>query len=283
LKEGITEVSKSHSRFAIKPKDGTLSENQSFTFWVSRGVEVMNEETSAKMRKLGKQCPLRPYKGSQEREDRSQTGNGMPIPTGKMETDSGNLTLMEKVVADSNIQEAIKRVKKNKGAPGADGMRVDELDSHFGKHWDSMKEKLLRGMYIPREILRVDIPKPGSKETRKLGIPIVQDRVLQQAILQILQDIFEPDFSDNSFGFRPGRSAHDALLKAKEHVQAGFNWVVDIDLEKFFDKVNHDMLMSRIAKKVGDKSLLKTIRRYLNAGILDMRIPVNIDHPIQLR
>jgi group II intron reverse transcriptase/maturase len=211
---------------------------------------------------------------------KKDSGSGVGVQhnkTGEMKTDSGNLSLMEEVVADGNIREAIKRVKKNKGAPGVDSMSVDEVEAHLSRHWDSIKDKLLVGMYIPAPILRVEIPKPGKKEKRKLGIPTVQDRVIQQAILQVIQGLFDPDFSDNSFGFRPKRSAHDALARAKKHVQAGYNWVVDIDLEKFFDRVNHDMLMSRVARKVKDKTLLKTIRRYLKAGIMEHGVVVTND------
>ncbi|RZI45379.1 group II intron reverse transcriptase/maturase [Candidatus Finniella inopinata] len=176
---------------------------------------------------------------------------------------------MEKVCDPSNLNRAYKRVKANKGAAGVDGMTVDDLFGWIAKHKESLIESLRTGTYQPSPVLGVEIPKPGkSKETRLLGIPCVVDRLVQQAILQVLEPMFDPTFSGSSYGFRPGRSAHQALLKAREYVQAGYDIVVDIDVEKFFDRVNHDKLMFRLSKRVGDKRLLKIIRRFLEAEML---------------
>lgn len=175
--------------------------------------------------------------------------------------------LMEKVVSRENMIKALKRVKQNKGAPGIDGMEVEELLPYLHENWAQIKEQLLEGTYKPSPVRRVEIPKPdGSK--RQLGIPTVLDRLIQQAMLQQLSPIFEKDFSEHSYGFRPGRSAHQAIQKAKGYIKDGYQYVVDIDLEKFFDRVNHDILMARVAKKVKDKRALKITRAYLNAGIM---------------
>jgi len=176
--------------------------------------------------------------------------------------------MMEAVVERGNMQRAYKRVVGNKGAAGADGMTVKELKPFLQTEWAQIREELLSGSYTPAPVLRVEIPKPGGKRVRKLGIPTVLDRLIQQAVQQVMTPVFDPDFSETSFGFRPGRSAHHALLKAKEYMAAGKRWVVDMDLEKFFDEVNHDILMSRIARKVEDKRVLRLIRRYLQSGIM---------------
>lgn len=175
--------------------------------------------------------------------------------------------LMEKICDRKNLNLAYKRVKANKGAPGIDGMTVDEMGQFIAEHKDRLLESLLEGSYQPRPVREVEIPKPGGG-IRQLGIPTVIDRLVQQAILQVLQPIFEPRFSNNSFGFRPNRSAHQAVKQAQNHVQSGNRIVVDIDLEKFFDRVNHDILMSKLAKVIEDKRLLKIIRAFLNAGIM---------------
>jgi len=175
--------------------------------------------------------------------------------------------LMEAVVGRENMIAALKRVCANKGAPGVDGMRVEELLDHCKIHWPRLKEELLAGRYQPSTVLGVEIPKPGGG-MRQLGIPTALDRLIQQAVQQVLTPLFDPGFSESSYGFRPGRSAHQAVLRAREHVAAGKRWVVDMDLEKFFDRVNHDVLMSRIARKVRDKRVLVLIRRYLQAGLM---------------
>jgi group II intron reverse transcriptase/maturase len=162
---------------------------------------------------------------------------------------------------------ALERVERNGGAPGIDGMTVKELRPHLRKHWLEIREALDRGSYQPKPVRRVEIPKPDGGK-REIGIPTVVDRLLQQAIAQVLTPLFEERFSDYSYGFRPGRSAHDAVKQAQGYIQEGNEWVVDIDLEKYFDRVNHDMLMARVARVVKDKRVLKLIRRYLNSGVM---------------
>jgi len=177
--------------------------------------------------------------------------------------------MMEAVVERENMKMALYRVTANKGAPGVDSMTVDDLRGYIMAQWHRIKEELLDGRYEPQPVRKVEIPKPGGKGMRQLGIPTVLDRLIQQALHQVLQPVFDPDFSESSYGFRPGRSAHDAVRRAQLFVKAGRRWVVDIDLEKFFDRVNHDVLMSRVARKVKDKRVLRLIRRYLEAGIME--------------
>jgi len=179
----------------------------------------------------------------------------------------GTSELMEAVVERRNLQAALKRVKQNKGSPGIDGMTVDELPDHLRVYWPSLREQLLAGTYQPQPVRRQTIPKSGGGE-RELGIPTVLDRFIQQALLQVLQPRFDPTFSEHSHGFRPRRSAHDAVREAQRHLQQGRSWVVDVDLEKFFDRVNHDVLMGRLAKRIEDRRMLGLIRRYLNAGVM---------------
>lgn len=176
--------------------------------------------------------------------------------------------LMEAVVERGNMQLALKRVKRNAGAAGVDGMTPAELDAHLKQRWLSIKAALLEGRYIPQAVRRVTIPKPQGGE-RALGIPTVTDRLIQQALHQVLQAIFEPGFSASSYGFRPNRDAGQAVQAAQAYVREGRSWVVDIDLESFFDRVNHDMLMARVARQVQDKRVLKLIRRYLSAGMME--------------
>jgi RNA-directed DNA polymerase len=176
---------------------------------------------------------------------------------------------MEEALCRENLLAAHDRVVRNGGAPGADGMTVEDLMPYCREHWSRIREELLNGRYKPREVRRVEIPKPDGKGTRTLGIPTVLDRMIQQAVLQVLQPIFDPTFSDDSYGFRPGRSAHQAVLRAQEHIAAGHRWVVDVDLERFFDRVNHDVLMSRVVRRVKDKRVLLLIRRYLQAGMME--------------
>jgi RNA-directed DNA polymerase len=180
---------------------------------------------------------------------------------------SGMDHLMEEVVQEGNVKEALKRVRSNKGSPGIDGMTVDELPAFLAKNWMNLREQLLAGSYQPRPVKRTQIPKPEGG-VRELGIPTVMDRLVQQAILQVLQPRIDPTFSEHSYGFRPGRSAHQAVKAAHGCIERGLSWVVDVDLEKFFDQVNHDVLMGRMAKRVGDKRMLRLIRRYLEAGIM---------------
>jgi RNA-directed DNA polymerase len=185
----------------------------------------------------------------------------------RMQTKAQASGLMEAVVERRNLQLAYQRVVQNKGAAGVDDLTVHELKDHLKQHWPSIRAKLLAGAYVPSPVRRVDIPKPDGG-LRTLGIPTVVDRLIQQALHQVLSPIFEPTFSEASFGFRPGRSAHQALKAAQQHVAAGKRWVVDMDLEKFFDRVNHDRLMSKLAEKIDDAPVLKLIRRYLEAGMM---------------
>jgi len=185
----------------------------------------------------------------------------------RMQTKAGTSGLMEAVVERGNLKLAYQRVVENKGAAGVDDITVAELKDHLKQHWPSIRAKLLAGAYVPSAVRRVDIPKPDGGR-RMLGIPTVVDRLIQQALHQVLSPIFEAGFSEASFGFRPGRSAHQALKAAQQHVAAGKRWVVDMDLEKFFDRVNHDLLMGKLAKKIDDARVLKLIRRYLEAGMM---------------
>jgi RNA-directed DNA polymerase len=175
--------------------------------------------------------------------------------------------VMEEVVERGNLLRALKRVRSNKGSPGVDGMTVPELLAYLREAWPRLKEELLSGTYQPQPVKRVEIPKPGGG-VRALGIPVVVDRFIQQAILQVLTPMYDPTFSSSSYGFRPGKSAHQALAAGREHVASGKVWVVDLDLEKFFDRVNHDVLLGRLAKRIGDPRVLGVIRRYLEAGVL---------------
>jgi len=180
---------------------------------------------------------------------------------------SGASDLMERVCERANLQAALKRVRKNKGSAGIDGMTVNELAEHLRTHWPALRERLLAGTYQPSPVRRHAIPKSGGG-LRELGIPTVVDRFIQQAILQVLGPRFDPTFSQHSYGFRPGRSAHDAVVQAQRYVNEGRRFVVDVDLEKFFDRVNHDVLMGRLAKRIEDKRVLGLIRRYLEAGVM---------------
>jgi RNA-directed DNA polymerase len=177
--------------------------------------------------------------------------------------------LMEEVCEWENLKQALQQVKANKGSPGIDGMTVEELPGYLQQHWPVIREQLWNGTYEPKPVRRVEIEKPDGGGMRKLGIPTVLDRFVQQAVMQVLQRQWDPTFSDHSYGFRPGRSAHQAVAQAQKHIAAGYSWVVDLDLEKFFDRVNHDKLMGQIAKRVEDKRLRKLIRAFLNAGVME--------------
>jgi RNA-directed DNA polymerase len=211
--------------------------------------------------------------------DFSTTPTGETRQTGREETESPGTTngsespaktgrLMELICERENLKEALRQVKANKGSPGVDGMTIVGITGYLKQHWPTIKEQLLSGTYEPKPVRRVEIPKPDGG-VRKLGIPTVLDRFIQQAVLQVLQRRWDGTFSENSYGFRPGRSAHQAVAQAQQYIAAGHGWCVDLDLEKFFDRVNHDKLMGQIAKRVEDKRLLKLIRAFLNAGVIE--------------
>ena len=223
----------------------------------------MNEFMDGKKQKTSYEA----YDLSGKGEAQATKHGGQKSPMAPHEKTTKEKVVLEKILERKNLRLALKRVKENKGAPGVDGMTVDELVAYLKDSWPDIKEKILKGTYRPAPVRRVDIPKSGGG-VRGLGIPTALDRFIQQAILQVLTPIFEPTFSNQSFGFRPARSAHQAVESARGYIEEGFEYVVDIDIEKFFDKVNHDRLMAKLARVVGDKTLLKLIRRYLQAGIM---------------
>ena len=184
------------------------------------------------------------------------------------ESSAGTHQLMEEICERENLKAALHRVRTNKGSAGVDGMTVGELASYLKQHWPTIRDQLLSGTYKPKPVRRVEIPKPDAG-IRKLGIPTVLDRFIQQAVMQVLQRRWDRTFSDSSFGFRPERSAHQAVARAQTYIAEGYSWVVDLDLEKFFDRVDHDKLMGQIAKRVEDRRLLKLIRAFLNAGVME--------------
>ncbi|WP_429548404.1 group II intron reverse transcriptase/maturase [Paraburkholderia youngii] len=181
--------------------------------------------------------------------------------------DTGSALLMA-ALTRANLKQAFKRVRANKGAAGVDGLDIDQTSRHLVTAWPAIREQLLKGTYRPSPVRRVTIPKPDGGE-RELGIPTVTDRLIQQALLQVLQPVLDPTFSEHSYGFRPGRRAHDAVLAAQSYVQSGRRIVVDVDLEKFFDRINHDILIDRLQKRIGDAGVIRLIRAYLNSGIMD--------------
>ena len=197
-----------------------------------------------------------------------ESSMGVSSATARRESDCRDSEkLMEAVVERGNMIAAYKRVVGNKGSSGPDGMTVEDLKSYLDTQWERIKSELLEDRYRPQSVREVEIPKPNGG-VRKLGIPTVVDRLIGQALHQKLEPIFDPDFSESSYGFRRGRSAHQAVEQARKYVAEGYRWVVDIDIEKFFDRVNHDILMSRVARRVKDKRVLRLIRRYLQAGIM---------------
>jgi len=204
-------------------------------------------------------------KGEAPRTGRSV--EGLTAAKGSEHPGSDGDRLMERALSRPNLKAALKRVRKNKGSPGMDGMKTEELLPYLWEHWARIRESLLAGRYQPSPVLRRQIPKGGGG-VRELGIPTVLDRFIQQALLQVLQPGFDATFSRHSYGFRPKRSAHDAVMAAKRYVQEGRRFVVDVDLEKFFDRVNHDVLMGRLARRIRDGRVLGLIRRYLDAGVM---------------
>lgn len=201
-----------------------------------------------------------------ETPSRQRSGEVPPAARGDGGSGNGD-ALMERVVERDNVVKALKRVEQNQGSPGIDGIRVQELRVYLRENWRALREKLLAGTYRPSAVREQEIPKSGGG-VRKLGIPTALDRFVQQAILQVLQPKFDPTFSEGSFGFRPGRSAHQAVCAAQRYIQAGKTHVADVDLEKFFDRVNHDVLMGRLARRISDRRLLGLLRRYLEAGVM---------------
>jgi RNA-directed DNA polymerase len=195
----------------------------------------------------------------------------------KTESLAGSERLMEEVCELENCKQALRRVKTNKGSPGVDGMTVDELPGYLKQHELAIGEQLRNGTYQPQPVKRVEIPKPEGNGVRKLGIPCVLDRFVQQAVLQVLQKRWDPTFSEHSHGFRPGRSARQAVHEAQQYIAEGHRWVVDLDLEKFFDRVNHDRLMARVAERVADKRMLKLIRAFLEAGVMEEGLVSPVD------
>ena len=184
------------------------------------------------------------------------------------DTEDTGAGLLDAVLERANMQRAWRRVKANRGTAGVDGLDIDQTARQLKTEWPRIREALLQGTYRPSPVRRVMIPKPGGGQ-RELGIPTVTDRLIQQALLQVLQPKIDPDFSEHSYGFRPGRRAHDAVLAAQSYIQSGRKVVVDVDLEKFFDRVNHDILMDRVRKRIGDDGVCRLVRAYLNAGIMD--------------
>jgi len=195
-------------------------------------------------------------------------GTEPPVAKRDAESPAEDERLMEVVCSRENLWKALTRVRANKGSPGVDGMTVHQLPDCLEEHWPAIREQLLRGAYKPQPAKRVEIPKPDGG-VRKLGIPTALDRFIQQAVLQVLQALWDPTFSEHSYGFRPGRSAHQAVAAAQQYMTEGLRWVVDLDLEKFFDRVNHDRLVAAVAQRVKDKRVLKLIRAFLNAGVME--------------
>lgn len=218
----------------------------------------------ARLQKSGEQLEL-PFEDAGEA--CGANGGGEVFRATRGDERSGTGCLMEQVVERTNLKAALRRVKQNKGGPGIDAMTVGELPDYLKREWERIRGELLAGTYQPQAVKRKTIPKPGGGE-RELGIPTVLDRFIQQALLQILQPLFDPGFSDHSYGFRPGRRAHQAIVRAQSYVQEGRRVVVDVDLAKFFDRANHDIVMERVWRKIADKRVLRLIRRYLEAGVM---------------
>jgi RNA-directed DNA polymerase len=218
------------------------------------------------------------FSGERKGEARRPTGEGTESLTAKRpaESPAESERLMEEVVERQNLLEALKRVKANKGSPGVDGMTVQGLPDYLREHWPVLREQLLSGTYEAQPVRRVEIPKPDGG-VRKLGIPTVLDRFIQQAVMQVLQRRWDRTFSEQSYGFRPKRSAHQAVAQAQQYLGEGYRWVVDLDLEKFFDRVNHDKLMGQVAKRVTDKRMLKLLRAFLTAGVMENGLVSPVD------
>lgn len=206
----------------------------------------------------------------------SEEGTESPVVERKAESPAIIERLMEEVCERENCKQALARVKANKGSPGMDGMTVQQLPEYLKQHWPAIREQLLSGTYKPRPVKRVEIPKPDGG-VRKLGIPTVLDRFIQQAVMQVLQRKWDRTFSEHSYGFRPGRSAQQAVEAAQKYIAAGYRWCVDLDLEKFFDRVSHDKLMAKVATKVSDRRMLKLMRSFLTAGVMENGLVSPVD------
>jgi RNA-directed DNA polymerase len=214
--------------------------------------------------------------GRSEAPTARREGTELLTANGETESPARAERLMEQVCGRENCLRALRRVKANKGSPGIDGMRVGELPGYLKQHWPAIREQLLNGAYQPQPVKRVEIAKPDGG-VRKLGIPTVLDRFIQQAVMQVLQGQWDPTFSEHSHGFRPQRSAHQAVAKAQQYIAEGKRWVVDLDLEKFFDRVNHDRLMAAIARRVSDKRMLKLMRAFLESGVMENGLVSPVD------
>ena len=215
--------------------------------------------------------------GGRDESPKTVMGGTEPFAaTSKAESPAKADGLLEEILDPENLKEALKRVKANKGSAGIDRMTVAKLSDYLKEHWLEIREQVLNGTYKPQPVLRVEIPKPDGG-VRKLGIPVVVDRFLQQAVMQVLQRIWDPSFSEHSYGFRPNRSAHQGVAKAQEYIAQGHTWVVDLDLEKFFDQVNHDKLMGLVARRIANKRILKLIRAFLNAGVMEKGLVSAVD------
>jgi RNA-directed DNA polymerase len=206
--------------------------------------------------------------GEGEARRAAQEGTEPFVASHDLESPARDDGLMEQICARDNVMKAWQRVRANGGSPGVDGRDIDDTAAYLREHWPSLRDQVLQGTYQPQPVKRVKLPKPGGG-FRNLGIPTVLDRLIQQAILQVLQPQWDPTFSEYSFGFRPGRSAHQAVAQAQAYVAEGYGWTVDIDLEKFFDQVNQDMVMGRAAQRISDKRLLKLLRAFLRAGVME--------------
>jgi len=217
-----------------------------------------------------------PETGRSEAPESSGRGTESSVVKHKSESPASCDQFMEEICQAENCKQALARVQSNKGSPGIDGVTVEKLPDYLKQHWPKVREQLLSGTYKPQPVKRVEIPKPDGG-MRKLGIPTALDRLIQQMVLQVLQRSWDPTFSEHSYGFRPGRSAHQAVAQAQQYISEGYGWVVDLDLEKFFDRVNHDRLMARLAQRISDKRVLKLIRRFLQAGVMENGLVSPVD------